>query len=535
MCPNCTTMRYLLLSSLLALGLTASSQVPDYVPSDGLVAWYGFANSGLEGTGNAPAMLLVGNATFTTDRSGIENNALDPNGGSANTDGPFFDYGWGDAFSLSMWFTRPLNTGGNARLISTECPEGNFRIANDAAGQGIIAQMGSYMYLNALSDAWHQLVYTYDGDATKRVYLDGALYAEEVETDFEPQNFCNPLALGRKASSSGSDLWPGDIDDLGIWDRCLGEEEILGLYLSEVLVYGCTNEEACNYNPEANVDDGSCLDCALFEERCGLGTMWDESVQLCVVANPSDTNFDGCVSMTDLLDLLTVFGTCNEVPWSCGDPLEYQGYDYETVQIGEQCWFAENLRNEFYLNGDAVAANLNESDWSEATHGALSIYFDWPGNLVELGYLYNWYAVSDSRSLCPNGWHVPTDGEWMILEIGLGMSEDDAIDTGGRGTDQGDQMKSEFGWWYNGDENLDSNGSNSSGFTGLQGGQKFREGWYQNHGEQGHWWSSSPDTSNSCCGPRSWSRSLSATSGLVGRSAGPTQSGRSVRCLKDSE
>ena len=128
--------------------------------------------------------------------------------------------------------------------------------------------------------------------------------------------------------------------------------------------------------PEANLDDGSCIDCALFEERCGPGTMWDESVQLCVVANPSDTDFDGCVSMTDLLDLLTVFGTCNEIPsWLCGDPLEYQGYDYGAVQIGEQCWFAENPEMNFYLNGDAVAANLNESDWSEATYGALSIYF----------------------------------------------------------------------------------------------------------------------------------------------------------------
>ena len=37
--------------------------------------------------------------------------------------------------------------------------------------------------------------------------------------------------------------------------------------------------------------------------------------------------------MTDLLDLLSAFGTCNDLPWSCGEPLEYQGYDYETVHI----------------------------------------------------------------------------------------------------------------------------------------------------------------------------------------------------------
>ena len=73
--------------------------------------------------------------------------------------------------------------------------------------------------------------------------------------------------------------------------------------------------------------------------------------------SPSDSDFDGCVGMTDLLNLLSSFGTCVEVDsdeefdngveeWACGDPLEYQGYDYETVQIGEQCWFAENLRSQ---------------------------------------------------------------------------------------------------------------------------------------------------------------------------------------------
>ena len=471
MCPNCTDMRYLLLSLLLVLGLSASSQVPDYVPSDGLVAWYGFANSGLEGTGNAPAMLLVGNATFTTDRSGIENNALDPNGGSANTDGPFFDYGWGDAFSLSMWFTRPLNTGGNARLISTECPEGNFRIANDAAGQGIIAQMGSYMYLNALSDAWHQLVYTYDGDATKRVYLDGALYAEEVETDFEPQNFCNPLALGRKASSSGSDLWPGDIDDLGIWDRCLGEEEILGLYLSEVLVYGCTNEEACNYNPDANVNDGSCYSCDIPAAHCGEGTYWDTESQNCVIANPSDTDFDGCVSMTDLLDLLSVFGTCNEIPWSCGDPLEYQGYDYATVQIGEQCWFAENLRSENYTNGEVIPSGLSQNDWEMNNLGALTAYGQNDSNVFELGLLYNWHAVNDDRALCPVDWTVPSDADWSQV-----------IDFLGGELEAGTKMKSSQGWDNGG------SGTDESGFKGLPGGRRDWDGSFGGLGVWGKWW-----------------------------------------------
>ena len=47
-------------------------------------------------------------------------------------------------------------------------------------------------------------------------------------------------------------------------------------------------------------------------------------------------------------------------------------------------------------------------------------------NLADYGRLYNWYAVDDARGLCPSGWHVPTDGEFMTLEMELGMSESEA-------------------------------------------------------------------------------------------------------------
>ena len=119
---------------------------------------------------------------------------------------------------------------------------------------------------------------------------------------------------------------------------------------------------------------GECIGGILAENACYDGTIWSETVGACIVANPSDSNFDGCVSMTDLLDLLSVFGTCNEVPWSCGDPLEYQGYNYETVLIGEQCWFAENLRSENYQNGDAIPVGLSDEEWSSTTSGAMAVY-----------------------------------------------------------------------------------------------------------------------------------------------------------------
>ena len=63
----------------------------------------------------------------------------------------------------------------------------------------------------------------------------------------------------------------------------------------------------------------------------------------------------------------------NEMPFTCSDPLGYQGYDYATVLIGDQCWFAENLRSENYENGDAIL-QASGSEWSDDNSGAVAVY-----------------------------------------------------------------------------------------------------------------------------------------------------------------
>ena len=290
--------------------------------------------------------------------------------------------------------------------------------------------------------------------------------------------------------------------------------------LPGAVVWGCTDEGACNFNSEANLDDESCEYGCL---NCGPGTVWDESVQLCVGANPSDTDFDGCVGMTDLLDLLSVFGTCNEIPWSCGDPLEYQGYDYETVQIGEKCWFAENLRVTSYRNGEGVDSYQDPANWASASNGGMCTYGNSSSNDGVFGLLYNWYAVDDARGLCPNGWSVPTDGEWMTMEMSLGMSEAEANGTWWRGTNQGSQMKSDYGW------NIGGNGTNSSGFSGLPGGYRESNGNFSGAGYDGNWWSSSSDGANA------WHRFLFWDTEAVNRGVHNHRRGVSVRCIQDSE
>ena len=170
------------------------------------------------------------------------------------------------------------------------------------------------------------------------------------------------------------------------------------------------------------------------------------------MANPSDSNFDGCVQLNDLLDLLSAYGDCGaeESAWQCGDPREYQGYEYETVQIGEQCWFAENLRAQNYRNG-SYSTNLSNSEWAGFCTTCCAFALWW--GYCEPEHLWPFvreHAVNDC-DLCPGGWHVPSDGEWMTMEVALGMSDIDANSTDFRGTDQGTQMKTAFGWASSGE------------------------------------------------------------------------------------
>ena len=67
------------------------------------------------------------------------------------------------------------------------------------------------------------------------------------------------------------------------------------------------------------------------------------------------------------------------------------------MQIGEQCWFAENLRAENYSNGDVISAHLDASEWDIATSGAVAVYGNDASNLETYGRLYNWYSVEDTR------------------------------------------------------------------------------------------------------------------------------------------
>jgi uncharacterized protein (TIGR02145 family) len=86
---------------------------------------------------------------------------------------------------------------------------------------------------------------------------------------------------------------------------------------------------------------------------------------------------------------------------------------------------AENLRVTRYRNGAEIPNVTDGEEWCKLTSGAYCTIENDSSNIPTYGLLYNWYAAVDSQGICPEGWHVPSDQEWMELEKHLGMKTDE--------------------------------------------------------------------------------------------------------------
>jgi len=206
--------------------------------------------------------------------------------------------------------------------------------------------------------------------------------------------------------------------------------------------------------------------------------------------------------------------------------ITYNGYTYDLVEIGGQCWFKENLQTTTYRDSSPISYPGTDTAWGNNTTGAYAWYDnDSTTYASTYGALYNWYAVDNSAGLCPTGWHVPTDCEWMYLEDTLGMSTADQESGVWRGTDEGGKLK-EIGTthWFP----PNTGATNSSGFIGLPGGSRYDDGFYYSVGNAGYWWSSTQDGTGDAK-----TRVLSSSSSRVGMDANGKEFGFSVRCIKD--
>jgi uncharacterized protein (TIGR02145 family) len=195
--------------------------------------------------------------------------------------------------------------------------------------------------------------------------------------------------------------------------------------------------------------------------------------------------------------------------------IDIDGNVYQTVTIGTQVWMKENLKTTHYRNGDAIPNIIGAAAWGNLTTGAYCHYNNSTANAAIYGNLYNFKAVTDSRNICPSGWHIPTDAEWTVLTEFLGG---DSI--------AGGKLK-ESGTTHYLSPNIGAD--NSSGFTALPGGDRVLNGAFYLIGQCGFFWTATEiDTIYA------YARAIAYQVVLVDRGGYNKVAGYSVRCLKDA-
>ncbi len=164
-------------------------------------------------------------------------------------------------------------------------------------------------------------------------------------------------------------------------------------------------------------------------------------------------------------------------------PRDVDGNFYTTVQIGTQVWMKQNLKTTKLRDGTSIPTNFTDAAWIALTTTAYSEVNNDVANTVPYGKLYNWYAVSDPAGLCPVGWHVPSDAEYITLTDFLGGD-----------TIAGGKMK-EVGLTHWISPNTDA--TNSSEFTGVGSGRRSSyDGKYSYVGYLGYLWTTSANPSS---------------------------------------
>jgi uncharacterized protein (TIGR02145 family) len=173
-----------------------------------------------------------------------------------------------------------------------------------------------------------------------------------------------------------------------------------------------------------------------------------------------------------------------------GSPLTYEGQTYKTVTIGEQTWMAENLN---YKTGKSECYENDEA------------------NCKKYGRLYDW---ATAMKACPNGWHLPSKEEWESLDFGDSKTA-------------GKKLKAASGWEDYREQN--GNGEDKYGFAALPGGYFSADGFFNEIGFFGIWYSASEEDSNNAYFRNMNNEEESAYWGSYGGKSGLF----SVRCVKD--
>lgn len=189
------------------------------------------------------------------------------------------------------------------------------------------------------------------------------------------------------------------------------------------------------------------------------------------------------------------------------------GNTYPVIRIGNQFWLGMNLKTTKFSDGGNIPLVTNDSQWKSLASPAYCWLNNEANNKEPYGALYNWYAV-DTKKLCPEGWHVPSNENWQVLAAFLG----DPQFAGALLKERGNEH------W----KNTIVEATDELGFTALPAGFRNAAGFFPNYANSYTvWWSSSKS------GNEGSNRGLYFSNNILYQSHENYRSGFSVRCIKD--
>jgi len=216
---------------------------------------------------------------------------------------------------------------------------------------------------------------------------------------------------------------------------------------------------------------------------------------------------------------------------------DIDGNTYNVVTIGNQVWMAENLRTTKYSNGESIGTttlgigteNQPKYQWA---------FLNDESTVPAYGRLYTFFAATDSRNVCPSGWHVPAVEEFTALG---GYLINHGYGFGGSGDDIAKYMASTSGWELSpdminydipsvpGNVENDQASNNSSGFNGIPVGDHSSSGGFTTRRYFAFWWSSTIYPN----GSSAYNGFLLSGSNRFATGSTSKKDGISIRCLKN--
>ena len=205
---------------------------------------------------------------------------------------------------------------------------------------------------------------------------------------------------------------------------------------------------------------------------------------------------------------------------------DYDGNNYAIVEIGDQIWTAENIKTTHYSNGDAIPFVEDDTEWANLGDNDLEKAYCFYNNDTAsiYGALYTYAAATngdisgtDVQGVCPDGWHVPNNDEWVELITFL----DGSLMAGGK-------LKSKCNSLWNAPN---EGATNETGFSAFPGGLRDYD-WGDSYGagDWGYWWTATQDNQYPT---HAWMHYMDSSYPEIFPYSQYKSQGFSVRCVKN--